>query len=76
MTDLPPLERCPVRKSGAHHLAAIIPEDSDHDMTLFCEACGIVRRMPIHGSVIGGSLDDVDAARIMRAVGSGWTLNE
>ena len=74
MTDLPPLEPCPVAKSGKHHLAAVIPEDSEHDMTLFCEACGIMRRAPVSGSLFASRLDDADADGIKRAV-SGWVTN-
>ena len=43
--------RCPVRKGGRHSLAAVLPESSDGYMTLFCESCGAVRRLPVSGEV-------------------------
>jgi len=65
MTDLAPLPRCPVNsKRGAHHIAAILPGEDTGDLTLYCEQCGAVRRMPASGPVVG-ILDDADAAAIL-----------
>jgi hypothetical protein len=63
VTDLAALPRCPVNsKRGAHHIAAIIPGEDTGDVTLFCEQCGMVRRMPASGAL---TLDEADAAAIM-----------
>lgn len=63
--DLPALSRCPFGKK-AHHLVAIIPGDDDHDITLYCEKCGALRRAPATGSILLERLDDMDAASIER----------
>lgn len=67
MTDLGPLDRCPYSKKGAHHLAAIIPGDDDHDVTFYCEWCGALRRLPATGALTS-SLDDLDPLTIARLV--------
>ena len=64
MTDIGPMEPCPHTKAGRHALNAILPEDSDHDMTLFCEWCGAMRRVPVSGALYVGSLDGLTAAQI------------
>ena len=62
------MEQCTVNKNGRHELSAVIPEDSDHDMTLFCSHCGALRRVPVSGALTA-SLDDLDAGAIRLAVG-------
>jgi hypothetical protein len=61
------MEPCPFHKAGRHDLAAVLPEDSDHDMTLWCTACGALRRVPVSGS-LSSSLDHLDADAIAAAV--------
>lgn len=67
MSDVGPLAPCPSGKRGRHHLAAILPGDDEHDVTLYCEACGTLRRMPATGALTS-SLDDLDAVTIARLV--------
>jgi hypothetical protein len=67
VSDLPALDPCPYRKSGAHHLAAVIPGDDDGWLTLFCETCGAVRREPVSGH-LDGTLDDLDVDEIERRI--------
>lgn len=31
------MDKCKVGRKGRHQLAAIIPGDDDHDITLYCE---------------------------------------
>lgn len=68
MTDLPAMDRCPVSKHGGHELNAILPDADGGDMTLFCDRCGAMRRVPVSGALLSGSLDDADAEAILRAV--------
>jgi hypothetical protein len=65
--DLPALPRCKRTKGGAHDLAAIVPGDDDHDLTLYCTACGALRRLPASGPVLTPRLDD-ETADIIAAV--------
>lgn len=66
MTILPPLPACPADpKRGAHHLMLVIPETSDGDLTLLCEACGTVGRLPVSGALKPEvPLDDMPADAI------------
>jgi len=66
-TDLPPMEPCPVQKSGRHELLVITPSEDDHDMTLACHRCGALRRVPVTGAINLGPLDDQPAWAIIRA---------
>lgn len=50
-TDVPPMDACPFSKSGRHELLALIPSDDEHDLTLFCAACGGMRRVPATGAI-------------------------
>lgn len=61
--DIPSLPPCPYGKGGKHAIASITPEDATLDMTLYCDLCGAVRRIPATGPLISESLDglDVDA---------------
>lgn len=63
------MDPCPVSKHGRHELTAVLPDDDTHDMTLFCDACGAMRRVPVSGSLTGGSLDDLDPALIAASIG-------
>lgn len=65
--DLPAMERCPRGRKGRRSLAAIIPGDDDHDITLYCETCGALRRAPATGAILLSRLDDLTAADIERA---------
>lgn len=67
MTDLPPLDPCPVDKYGRHDLGVITPESDDGDLTFFCERCGTIRRLPAKGAVTG-SLDGLTAEQIAEAM--------
>lgn len=63
MMDLPPLDPCPAAKR--HALNVILPEESDGDMTLFCERCGALRRVPVAGSMLPEHpLDDFTAEEL------------
>jgi len=68
MIDLPAMAPCPVGKQGRHELAAVFSSDAENDMTLYCEACGMVRRLPMTGEV-DVPLDMLSADEIMRRVG-------
>ena len=65
--DLPSMDPCPHGKKGRHQLAAIIPGDDEHDITLYCEQCGALRRAPATGPVLAERLDDLSAEEIKRA---------
>lgn len=72
MTDLPPMDRCPVRRTKGHALAAIVPATGKLDMTLYCERCGAMRRVPVTGRMVPADrLDDAvrQADAIVRGVG-------
>ena len=61
--DLPPLDPCPAAKR--HALNVILPEESDGDMTLFCERCGTLRRVPVSGSLLPDSpMDDLSSEEL------------
>ena len=66
MNDLPAMAPCPVDKRGRHSMAALWPESSVGDMTMYCERCGMVRRLPMSGEV-GVPLDMLDADEILRS---------
>ena len=68
MIDLPPMDACPTGRKGRHDLTAIIPDDADQDMTLFCGACGSIRRLPVTGAVLADRLDDMSASEIERRI--------
>lgn len=61
------MDPCPYRKKGRHDISVVLPEDADHDMTLFCDACGAVRRMPVNGSPLASRLDDLTTEQIAEA---------
>lgn len=63
-SDLDPMLPCPVRKRGEHDLSVIVPSEDTGDLTLFCDACGAVRRLPVSGAL---QLDDRAADEILRA---------
>lgn len=67
MSDVAPMEPCPVGKNGRHELSAIIPEDDTRDLTLFCSHCGALRRRPVTGSLTP-VLDDLSAEAIAEAM--------
>ena len=55
--DAGPMAPCPARKSGAHRFASYGIEDgASSSVTLACEACGSVRRIPATGALL--PLDD------------------
>ena len=63
MSDIGPMAPCPVAKR--HSLAVILPEETDGDMTLFCERCGSLRRVPVAGAILPDApMDDLTAAEI------------
>ena len=69
MIDLPAMPPCPVGKQGRHALGALFPtEVVGLDLTLFCERCGMARRMPMTGEV-DVALDMLSADEIRRRVG-------
>ncbi len=68
MTDLPPLPPCPFEKRGRHHLMVIVPESDDNDLTLICEACCAIRRIPVTGRLVGETLDGLTADDIEKAM--------
>ena len=70
MDAIGPLPSCPVGKRGRHALAAIFSSEANHDLTLFCEWCGTVRRFPMTGD-IGAPLDALDADAILRRIARG-----
>jgi len=59
MSDMAPMDPCPCGKNGAHELSAVLPESSDGDLTLFCDRCGALRRVPVQGAIYADRLDDV-----------------
>jgi hypothetical protein len=63
LMDLRPLPPCPCSRTGSHDLSAIVPSEDDGDVTLFCDHCGIVRRLPVKGA-LGRPLDDYTGATI------------
>lgn len=67
MSDLGPMAPCPNGKKGQHNLCAVIPDNDDNDLTLFCDRCGMVRRMPVNGA-LSVPLDDLDAKTISALV--------
>ena len=67
MIDLPEMAPCPVGRRGRHALASVFSSDAEHDLTMFCERCGMVRRLPMTGEV-GVPLDQMDAAEIVRRI--------
>jgi hypothetical protein len=67
VNDLPALAPCPADKRGRHSVAAIFSSEGNHDMTMFCEHCGMVRRLPMSGEV-GVPLDMLSVDEILRRV--------
>lgn len=67
MNDLPAMTPCPVNKRGRHSMAVVFSSDGNQDMTMYCEHCGMVRRLPMSGEV-GVPLDMLDADEILRRV--------
>ncbi len=65
MNDLPAMAPCPVGKGGRHEIAAVFSSEGNQDLTMFCEWCGMVRRLPMSG-VVGVPLDMLDADEIVR----------
>ena len=74
MIDLPEMAPCLVGKYGRHALAALDPSDAGLDLTLFCEHCGLVRRLPMSGE-ISAPLDALSATEILVAWASGEPLH-
>ena len=70
MTDLPPLDPCPSNKRGRHNLTAVYPDDAQYDLTLFCNRCGTMRRLPLTGAILADRMDDLSADEIMRRIGA------
>ena len=68
MIDLPAMSPCPVDKQGRHALGALFPSESGLDLTLYCERCGMARRLPMTGD-IDVPLDLLSAEEIRRRVG-------
>lgn len=66
--DYPAMDKCPIGKRGRHELNAVLPDDADKDMTLFCAHCGALRRVPVTGALFASRLDDLTPAEIERAV--------
>lgn len=62
------MEPCPYGKRGDHRLSAVIPGDEAGDLTLFCEVCGALRRVPVMGRLLHERLDDLDADALARLV--------
>ena len=60
MADIGAMDLCPARKDGAHRLIPLVPDDAGMDMTLFCDRCGAMRRVPVTGQLMP-VLDDMDA---------------
>lgn len=69
MTDLPAMDPCPYAKRGAHDLMCVTPEDSTGDLTYTCSACGMTRRIPVSGQLVGESLDAMTADAIVARLG-------
>lgn len=69
MIDLPAMPPCPADKRGRHALGALFPAEASFDLTLFCERCGMVRRLPMTGEV-DVALDMLSADEIRRRVGA------
>lgn len=67
VSDLAAMEPCPTGKRGRHELCAVIPENADQDLTLFCSLCGAIRRRPVTGS-LSPALDDLTADEILALV--------
>lgn len=65
MTDLGPMRRCYRKK--AHHFAFVIPSSRKDDLTLACEKCGSIRRIPVNGDMV--PLDAMSSDEIMRRIG-------
>ena len=65
---MPPLPKCPYTKAGKHSLACVLPPDETGELTFYCEACGILRRVNASGSFTTGSLDDLDSDDILKNV--------
>jgi hypothetical protein len=59
------MDPCPTTKNGRHDLSAVIPGEDTGDITLFCDRCGAIRRVPVSGA-LGVPLDDMSAAAIAR----------
>lgn len=51
MSDLFPLEPCPYDKRGSHDLSYLIPDTADGWLTVTCDHCGIMRRVPASGEL-------------------------
>jgi hypothetical protein len=64
--DVPPMDPCPVTKTGKHNLAVITLGEDDGDITLSCHICGAIRRVPAKGA-IAIPLDDMPTWAIIRA---------
>ena len=77
MTYFPPVDPCPRNKKGKHVASLVVPDHEEGAMVervlWVCGPCGAARILPL--TAAEAPLDDVDAERIMRAVGSGWTTN-
>ena len=63
MIDLRPMDPCPYNKAGRHELNIVVPTEDTGDLTLFCDRCGAIRRLPVSGA-IASPLDDMPAAYI------------
>lgn len=79
MPDLPAMEPCPVGKEGRHELMALYVDDiaraDTSDLTLACQRCGALRRVPLTGAMVASRLDDATAQQIMESVTGGpWEV--
>jgi hypothetical protein len=66
LTDLAPMDACPFSKNGRHDLSAILPDSSEGDVTLFCDGCGAMRRVPVTGAVVMDNTADMTVEEIER----------
>lgn len=69
MIELPPMDPCPRGKRGRHTLAVVFSSDAasdaDQDLTLYCERCGAIRRLPMVGAPVS-ELDGLTADDVLR----------
>lgn len=75
MGDLPAMDPCPFGKDSRHALMALYVDDiaraDTSDLTLACQHCGALRRVPLTGAMVASRLDDATAEQIMDAVTGG-----
>jgi len=58
-----PLPPCPYTRRGRHNLCAVIPEENEHPVLLFCDRCGMTTRQSV---ALPAPLDDLSTEDIVR----------